>query len=134
MRYFSFIAAFAVLMVSCHTFDEKDVIISDLNPLGWEEGQPVVLRYRNEDTVSLRRISLIVRRQKGIDESLNVSIRSVTPDQIYFTESMILDMNVEITPYRNDVILSRAGEYAFIISPPAGEPVRGLLAIGVVIE
>jgi hypothetical protein len=134
MRYICLIVVLVVGVASCNASGERATITFDVNPFGWESGRPVVLHYENEDTISLRTISLIIHSQRGVGGRVEVGIKTVNPDALSFTETLSLDMATEITPYRSNVILNRKGEYVFSVSPMAGEVVKGVFSIGIIIE
>lgn len=105
--------------------------------------QSVDVRYANNDTVSLRTVSLAVRYNALFKaDSLAVVVRLTAPDGRWYEEPFVMRMarpytsstvaTVESVPYRVDSRMDMCGDYIFSITPLVA--VDGVEAVGVEIE
>lgn len=134
------IAAAASLLwfVSCSSHSTK-VEMSDMADYRWSE--TVELCLDNDDTLSLRDLSIVMRYNRSVSaDSVVVDIATLTPDSLRLDERFTLYIPstgevqpVErIFPYRRGARLRREGTYRFTIS--SQEEVTGVESVGMIIE
>lgn len=119
----------------------QSVEMEAVNPRAWRE--PSIILFENEDTLSLRRLSVALRYNHDFQhDTLAVRINVSLPDAGQFSERVVLRLRrngtqapvatSESVPYREHSLLAQKGNYIFTISPES--PVRGIEAVGVVVE
>lgn len=133
------LAALLLLCVSCRSAESVDM--ASVDPRGWSEA--VRVEVENSDTLSLRKISVVIRYNssfKGSELPLLIAVQS--PDSCLFEERVTLPTQglatakivseVASLPYREEVLLARSGDYIFTFTPV--EEMCGVEAIGVEIK
>lgn len=119
----------------------QPVEMHDVDPRGWAE--PVTLVVANDDTLSLRRLSFVVRYDTDFrDDAVELDLNVIQPDAASFSENVLLCPSRPYSPssvattetiaYRDNSVLCQRGNYLFTITPL--KPVRGVEAIGINIE
>lgn len=116
-------------------------VVADVNPKGWEPTEEVELLYENDDTVSLRTISIVARRE--VDKSaepLGVCVSVCAPDSSEVKGAVVLVpqsdnrggsfAEMETLWVQNAKLQS--GVYRFLVSPR--QPSEGVWSVGVEIE
>ena len=114
--------------------------MSEVDPRGWDRDTPVWIQYQNEDTVSQRDISILLRYNDLFTAGrLPLQISVLTPDNLRWEElfTLYLDPNAKEHifhyegrfPYRHDVRLAQPGKYIFRIAPTV-DGIVGTEAIG----
>lgn len=130
------------LLLACKA--SEGVIIADVDYFGWKAGSVARMEYLNEDTVGVRSISILVRRNAllGYDDT-RFTIETTSPSKKYISESITIPlgrksashqgfMEIEV-PYRLKSVLREKGMYKFYISH-GGESLVGVQGVGVVIK
>lgn len=108
---------------------------------GWTK--PVSIVYSNDDTESLRDISVALRyNDKFKDDTLTVTLHTSLPDVHQCREQVLLHLKrdyhatavtaSEVIPYRADCLLEQRGDYIFTITPC--RTVKGVEAVGIEIR
>lgn len=131
-----------IAFVACNV--SEGVITADVDYLGWEAGSVARVEYDNEDTVSLRSISLLVRRNASLDYGdTRFIIETTSPSKKYLSETIVVPLGREAEshqgfteieiPYRLRSTLSEKGLYRFYVSH-AGESLVGIQGVGIVIK
>lgn len=119
----------------------QSVVMSDVDPQGWSE--PLTLAVRNDDTVSLRTLSVVLRYNGNFRcDSLPLDVSVSLPDAGRFTEEIVLRPEYPYSPaavsateniaWRRRSTLGQRGWYLFTIRP--AWTVRGIEAVGINIE
>lgn len=133
--------AAAAMIAAAGCIAPQSVVMSDVDPQGWYE--PVTLTVRNEDTLSLRTLSVVLRYNGDFRcDSLPLDIAVSLPDAGQFAEHVVLRPDYPYSPaavatteniaYRRRSVLDQGGYYLFTIRP--AQPVRGVVAVGINIE
>ena len=129
----------AVMLVACVAPQRS--FVRDVVGGTWSKA--VEVTFDNEDTVSLRRLSVVVRyNSRFAAASLPVVMRVTAPDARYFDDSVMLYFTrpytaasvsaAEVIPYREHSRLSLSGRYTFRITPTCAA--SGIEAVGVEID
>lgn len=131
------LVAMAAMVVSCkesqHNVDMHDVI-----PSAWSA--PEAFIYENEDSLTKRDISIVVRYGTGyVADSVNMRILTISPDSMAAEEHFTLHIPRirEVRPqqqtflYRRNVVLGRKGQYEFRLTPDTA--VEGISSIGIMV-
>ena len=138
-KYFALAAAAMIAAAGC--IAPQPVVMSDTDPHGWSE--PVTLTVRNDDTLSLRTLSVVLRYNGDFRcDSLPLDIAVSLPDAEQFAEHVVLRPEYPYSPaavsatenivWRRRSTLGQSGWYLFTIRPV--QPVRGVEAVGINIE
>lgn len=118
------------------------VEMSAVNPREWREPESVL--FENNDTLSLRRLSIALRYNHNFkQDTLSVQVNVSLPDARQFSECVTLRIDgngrasspfamSESVAYREHSLLSQRGSYIFTISPLYA--VRGIEAVGIEVE
>lgn len=133
------IVSLAVLFAGC--IAPQTTVMRDIPPHGWCE--PVTLVIDNDDTLSLRRLSFVVRYNTAFrDDVVRADINVIQPDAASFSEMVDIRFAHPYSPsavsatetivYREASVLRQRGNYLFTITPL--HPVHGVEAIGLNIE
>ena len=133
------VALCAMLLVACMAPQRS--FVRDVDAKGWSS--TVDIPFENEDTVSLRRLSVVVRYNSSFKaDSLPVIVRVTAPDERYCEERVVLRFArpytatavsaSESVPYREHSRLPMEGRYTFRIVPEA--MTLGVEAVGIEIE
>ena len=114
--------------------------MASVDARGWNEPARIVVE--NDDTLTLRKLSIALRYNSSFNESqLPLSIRVTAPDGRIFEEKQCFPLNGERStlvsevvslPYRDEVQLAMRGAYTFEFQPEA--ELKGVEAIGIEIE
>lgn len=113
----------------------------DVDPHEWTE--PVTFVIDNDDTLSLRRISFVVRYNTDFRaDVVCLDVNAIQPDAASFSEQFNIYPLHPYSPsavsatetilYRDNSLLRRCGNYLFTITPL--HPVCGIEAVGINIE
>lgn len=122
--------------------DRGNARVADVGPGGW----PVEVVYENQDTTSLRTLSLLVRLRTDFGyDRLDLVVETVTPDNLHWTDTVVVvPGELEVvsftyrdikTPYRSAVVLDRPGAYRFrfdLLRPGAAR--EKIIGAGIVIN
>ena len=129
----------ALFMVACGGSAERHSEVHDIEGEVWNAPEEFV--YSNEDSLSQRDISIVVRYSMDyVAVSVTLRVMTISPDSLLFEEPFTLhiphlaDMRPEEQTfvYRRNVTLRNKGDYRFRLTPE--EPVEGIAAVGVVIS
>ncbi len=131
-------AVMAAIMAGC---SKPTTFMESVPPRGWL--QPCTVVCPNDDTLSMRRLSVVVRYNNDFDrDTLALRITASRPDAVCFTEDVQFCLErprvpagvatVESLPYREASVLSERGDYLFTIAP--SEEMKGVEAVGINIE
>jgi hypothetical protein len=107
----------------------------------WGDAESVT--YNNSDTLSLRDINITIRYNDDFKQSvLPLKIEVITPDTLYFTDTVSLPLQhpstaiavatTESVPYRKRILLNKSGDYTFSFKPLS--EVKGVEAIGIEVK
>lgn len=127
--------AIVSLLIAAGCRTEVPAVVASVDPRGWDG--PVTLIVENRDTVSERRISVVLRHGADCD-SLPLRMEVSLPDAGHYGERFVIypsrerPSSVSVTerfPYRDRSVLSEYGYYLFTISPLS--PVKGVEAVGI---
>lgn len=136
------VAIFVLVSIFCVGCDSPAVVeMASVDCDEWSESCSVVVE--NDDTLSLRRISIAVRyNSKFESKTLPLHIAVASPDASHSEESVTLAFEPPYSaasvatsisvPYRHSACLSQRGRYIFTITPQ--RPLSGFEAVGVCIE
>lgn len=133
------LAIVALLMVACGGSDKRHAEVHDIEGEVWSATEE--FSYTNEDSLSRRDISIVVRYSMDyVADSVALRMMTISPDSLLFEEPFTLhiphlgDMRPEEQTfvYRRGVTLKRKGDYRFRLTPE--ETVEGIAAVGVVIS
>lgn len=135
------VSAVAVLLVAAGCIAPQSVVMSDVDPQGWNEA--VTLTVRNDDTLSLRTLYIVLRYNADFRcDSLPLDIAVSLPDAGQFAEQVVLRPEYPYSPaavsateelaWRRRSVFGQSGYYLFTIRP--AQPVRGVEAVGINIE
>ncbi|MCD8072857.1 MAG: gliding motility lipoprotein GldH [Alistipes sp.] len=138
MRQMLSLPVLIISLAGCISTHTERVV--DVDPYGWFPYDTLWVESPNRDTTSLRSLWVIARYNRDIRlDSIGISITTVTPDSLRFTERIRLDLTStgvlknghyeSIIPYRDSSRLSRPGTYRFGFAPT--EMYRGVTAIGI---
>lgn len=117
----------------------RSVEVHDVDSEAWYAVEEY--KFNNEDSLSLRDISIVLRYNKGyVADSLPLSVLTISPDSLLFEEHFTLhiprlaDMRPEEHTflYRRDVKLQRKGSYTFRLTPLT--PTKGIASVGIVVS
>ena len=115
----------------------------DRNHRPREGREEVKLMWANQDTTSVKHISLIRRYNSDCKSTrVGLSITTISPDSLQITETFIAPIEQTVcpasrtaevkVPYRRGVVLSRMGEYQFRIKPL--QTAGGICGVGINLE
>ena len=133
--------AIATMFAAAGCIAPQSVVMADDDPQGWDK--PVTLTVRNDDTLSLRTLSVVLRYNGDFRcDSLPLDIAVSLPDAGQFAEEIVLRPEYPYSPaavsatenivWRRRSTLGQSGWYLFTIRP--AQPVRGIEAVGIDIE
>lgn len=134
-------AAAATMFAAAGCIAPQSVVMSDVDSQGW--GNPLTLAVRNDDTLSLRTLSVVLHYNGNFRcDSLPLDISVSLPDAGQFSEKVVLRPEHPYSPaavstteniaWRRRSVLGQEGWYLFTIRPL--QPVRGVEAVGINIE
>lgn len=114
--------------------------MADVNPVLWTPEEQATVMFENNDTTGLLALDILLMfNERLMDRQLGLRITAVAPDSTYFTEDITVMLDVQhqkensyhevSLPYRDSVILSRQGTYAFNILPL--RDVEGMRSVGI---
>lgn len=138
----SFVLCAVILMTGCMSAHTERM--ADVNPLGWEKRDTVIISFPNTDTVSARDISILMKLDESFrTRELDFLISVMTPDSLFFTENLPIRIyelpetknkhaEIEI-PYRINSVFKTPGDYIFKITHNNNN-VRGIHAVGIAAE
>lgn len=127
-----------LLVVACGGTERK-AVVHDIEGEVWSEAEE--FSYTNEDSLSKRDISIVVRYSMPyVADSLPLRVLTISPDSMLLDEPFTLhiphlaDMYPEehTFVYRSNVVLRRKGDYIFRLTPD--NPVEGIAAVGIVVS
>ena len=132
------IAIVVLAMAMCSCLVPQNSLMVGVDMRSWESAESIT--YDNNDTLSLRNISIALRYNDNFREAtLPLKITITTPDARHFEEVVELRLShpstaltvatTESLPYRADVLLSQKGYYTFSFEPQT--EVQGIEAIGI---
>ena len=135
-----FICVLVLVGMFCACGEKPEVYTADINPLSWTENEPVSVSFANDDTLSLRDISVIARYVKDADNSdIRFVMSTVTPSGTVWSDTVVIsrdhggqvssDVWENEMAYRDKVLFEERGLYRMHFKP-VGE-VGGVYAIGV---
>lgn len=138
-KYIAVAVATILAVVGC--IAPQTVVMCDVDPQGWDK--PVMLTVRNDDTLSLRTLSVVLRYNGDFRcDSLPLGMSVSLPDAGQFAEGIVLRPEYPYSPaavsatenivWRRRSTLGQSGWYLFTIRPL--QPVRGVEAVGINIE
>lgn len=131
-------ATVAIGLAACSS-PSAHVEMSDMAGYSWSE--PAVFTVDNDDTLSLRELSIVIRYNREFAaDSVTVGVATLTPDSLRLEERFTLHIPAteqvrpveRIFPYRTRVRLMRCGQYRFTLS--AADTVGGVESVGMMIE
>ena len=133
-----FVLVSSLMLFACKQTPE--VYTADINPLSWTQDESVSVSFVNEDTVSLRNISIITRYIKNNNASdLMFVLSTVTPTGIVWSDTITMsrDLGEHISSdmwenemiYRKNVIFGERGLYRVHFKPL--ENTNGVYAMGI---
>lgn len=131
-------AACALWLAACGSHGTT-VEMNDM--AGWRWSQAEDFTLANDDTLSLRDLSIVLRYNREFDaDSIVVDITTLSPDSLRLDERFTLHVPptdevrpVErIFPYRRNARLMRQGIYRFTVSP-VGE-ITGVESVGLMTD
>lgn len=135
-------AIFVLALMLCVGCDSPAVVeMASVDCDEWSESCSLVVD--NDDTLSLRRISIAVRYNRNFEgKTLPLHIAVAAPDACHTEELVTLAFEPPYSatsvatsiniPYRHSACLSQRGRYIFTITPQ--QPLSGFEAVGVSIE
>ena len=127
-----------VAVVACGGTERK-AVVHDIEGEVWNEAEE--FRYTNEDSLSKRDLSIVVRYSMSyVADSLPLRVLTISPDSMLLEEPFTLriphlaDMYPEEQSfvYRSNVVLRRKGDYIFRLTPE--HPIEGISAVGIVVS
>ena len=127
-----------VAVVACGGTERK-AVVHDIEGEVWSEAEE--FRYTNEDSLSKRDLSIVVRYSMSyVADSLPLRVLTISPDSMLLEEPFTLriphlaDMYPEEQSfvYRSNVVLRRNGDYIFRLTPEY--PIEGISAVGIVVS
>lgn len=127
-----------VAVVACGGTERK-AVVHDIEGEVWSEAEE--FRYTNEDSLSKRDLSIVVRYSMSyVADSLPLRVLTISPDSMLLEEPFTLriphlaDMYPEEQSfvYRSNVVLRRKGDYIFRLTPE--HPIEGISAVGIVVS
>lgn len=129
----------SLVALSCSKYGYVDMV--SVSPECWDSA--VSILYTNEDTTSLRDLSVALRYNSDFkSDTLSVFVQTSLPDGYQFREQTTLCLSRKYTasavtaseavPYRSNCTLDREGYYIFTITPC--HPVEGIEAVGIEIS
>ena len=127
-----------VAVVACGGTERK-AVVHDIEGEVWSEAEE--FRYTNEDSLSKRDLSIVVRYSMSyVADSLPLRVLTISPDSMLLEEPFTLriphlaDMYPEEQSfvYRSNVVLRRKGDYIFRLTPEY--PIEGISAVGIVVS
>ena len=132
----SIIAIAGMLVTSC--LSPHQTVVTDTGGGTWSESAEIEIP--NADTVTPRDLYIVVRYNDSFrDDTLRLTIRTISPDSLVFEESYTLGLpprrhpaalaEEASVPYRRHVIFPDSGIYRMAFTPAM--PVRGVEAIGI---
>lgn len=132
----SIIAIAGMLVTSC--LSPHQTVVPDTGGGTWSESAEIEIP--NADTVTPRDLYIVVRYNDSFrDDTLRLTIRTISPDSLVFEESYTLGLpprrhpaalaEEASVPYRRHVIFPDSGIYRMAFTPAM--PVRGVEAIGI---
>ncbi|MGN0007813.1 MAG: hypothetical protein ACI35T_06925 [Alistipes sp.] len=135
------IVATLVLMLLSGCIAPQNSVVRDVDSCEWSE--PVTLVVDNDDTLSMRRLSFVIRYNADFRaDVVGLKVNVIQPDAASFSESVSVYplhtsstssvSTVETITYRESSVLRQRGSYLFTITPL--HPVCGIEAIGINIE
>ena len=135
------IFAAAIICVACVDDSLRTVVMCDVDSRKWSD--TVNVYYENEDTLSQRRLSLVVRFNDDFQcDTLPLMLRISLPDGRYAKEHVKFVVNrpyrasaartVVTLPYRDRSLLHMSGCYIFSLTPEVEQ--CGIESIGIVVE
>ncbi len=133
--------AVVILFAAAGCIAPQPTVMSEVNPQEWSE--PVTLVVRNDDTLSMRTLSVVLRYNDDFRcDSLPLDIAVSLPDAGQFAEHVVVRPEfpysaaavsaIENIAWRRRSVLGQSGYYLFTIQP--AQSVRGVEAIGINIE
>lgn len=119
--------------------------VADVDPSGWESGEPLSLTIQNPDSTKLYDIRILLRCDERYDlDTLTVGLTVAAPDSTVFTERIDLALPAArldrkgafeaSIPYRTRSRLSLGGIYTFTFTHSLPAPPCGISAIGIILE
>ncbi len=138
---FAALVAVIAIFTSCISRDQV-ALIADIDPVKWQSA--VEFTIDNQDTVSLREISIFARYQPSQElvDSLPLHIVTIAPDRARVVEQLTLYFDRNSTTqwrrlyremtYRQGVIWRQSGEYKMMIYPQ--QPTLGVENIGITLK
>lgn len=138
------IVSFSVLFALTGCVRPEGIRTTDIDPLGWERGDTAKIEIQNNDTLTPRTLSLLLRFDNTLEKrEIPLRIKVTTPDSLWYAEGFTAKITDEVRvnndfyesviPYRTDAVLSRPGRYLFEITNAGGE-LRGVWGIGIVAD
>lgn len=135
------IAVLLVLVFFSGCIAPQHSVVRDVDAREWSE--PVTLVVDNDDTLSMRRLSFVIRYNADFrSEVVGLKVNVIQPDAASFTETVSVYpqhtsspssvSTIETIAYRESSVLLQRGSYLFTITPL--HPVCGIEAIGINIE
>lgn len=131
------VVAMASIVVSCNDI-QHSVDMHDVEERAWST--PEVFLYENEDSLTMRDLSIVVRYGTGyVSDSVSMRILTISPDSMVVEEPFTLHIPRirEVRPteqtflYRRNVILGRKGTYEFRLLPDTAT--KGINSIGIMV-
>ena len=139
-RFRSLLVAIAILFVAVACVSEgRSVEVHDQPKSLWASSEEFY--YENEDTLSMRDISIVLRYDRGeVADSVALNIMTISPDSMIVDEPFVLHVPRlgDLRPaeqtflYRRNVVLSRPGRYLFRLRPTG--VVEGVSSVGIVVN
>jgi hypothetical protein len=113
-------------------------VVAEPGPEGW----PVEMVWENNDTLSRRTLSVLVRLRSDFrSDRLDLIVETLTPDSLHWRDTVTVRPSVPEaysltymdikTPYRSDVIFKRAGDYRFRFTPLRLGTLKKVVGVGI---
>lgn len=132
------IAVVAMSFTGCMA--QVDSTVVSVNPVSWRSADPKQLVFQNDDTLSLRTISVIMRHTPDIEpRTVILRITAMAPDSSQYSDRLEITLPAtetntyrpaeSVTPYRLHNTLAMQGEYRFTVAP--SHDISGIDAVGI---
>ncbi len=128
-----------VAMMGCRV-TPHGAVVADVSPKGWEPSEAVELCYDNADTLSVRTVSIVARREFGKAEGpLELHVRVYAPDSAMVEADVVLPQRgdrggsfEELRALWVEGASLQGGTYKFMIAPQ--KSTTGVWNVGIEIE
>lgn len=132
------IAVVAMSFTGCMA--QVDSTVVSVNPVSWRSADPKRLVFENDDTTSLRSLSVILRHMPDVGpRTVILRITAMAPDSSQCTDRVEITLPAtdgkaarpaeSVIPYRLHNTLALTGNYIFTVAP--SYDISGIEAVGI---